>query len=98
MKGKLGAGAAEVAAAVADPLRFLILRRLLEGPITVAELVAETGASQPNVSNHLAVLRNRRLVSTERRGRQVIYRLGGPTVGQLVEALTLLEAPSSKPS
>ena len=77
--------AAGVAGALADPLRLLILRRLLEGPVNVAELVAASGASQPNVSNHLALLRRRGLVA-------------GPTVGQLVEALSSLTAPRSRPT
>jgi DNA-binding transcriptional ArsR family regulator len=98
MGGKSDVDAAEAAAALADPLRFHILSRLLDGPLTVAEIVADSGASQPNVSNHLAVLRRRRLVSRERRGRRVLYRLAGPPVGQLVEALAVLAAPTSRPS
>ena len=90
--------ATEVAAALADPLRFQILGQLLDGPVNVAELVAAAGASQPNVSNHLAVLRRRGLVTTERRGRQVVYRLAEPSVAQVVEALSSLAAPRSKPA
>ena len=89
--------ATEVAGALADPLRFQILGQLLDGPVNVAELVAAAGASQPNVSNHLAVLRRRGLVTSERRGRQVVYRLAGPSVAQVVEALSSLAAPRSKP-
>ena len=79
--------AAAVAQALADPLRLALLERLLDGPAAVAELVAATGASQPNASNHLALLRERGLVRADRQGRQVTYRLRDGTVAQLIEAL-----------
>lgn len=86
-------GTAGVARALSDPLRLDILSRLLSGPATVADLVSASGASQPNVSNHLAVLRRESLVRGERAGRQVRYRLANPTVGQLVEALVAIAGP-----
>jgi DNA-binding transcriptional ArsR family regulator len=89
---------AEVAAALADPLRILVLQRMLEGPVNVAELVAAVGTSQPNVSNHLAVLRRRGLVRAERRGRQVVYRIAGPSVAQLIESLSSLSSARSRPA
>ncbi|MGB3438589.1 MAG: ArsR family transcriptional regulator [Actinophytocola sp.] len=49
--------------------------------------MAETGATQPNVSNHLAVLREAGLVAADRDGRVVRYRLASPMVGALVTAL-----------
>jgi len=79
-----------MARALSDPLRLEILSLLLAGPATVAELVSTTRSTQPNVSNHLAVLRARGLVRGDRAGRQVRYRLAGPSVGQLVEALAAL--------
>jgi DNA-binding transcriptional ArsR family regulator len=82
--------APDVAKALADPLRLAILARLLDGAAPVAELMSATGASQSNVSNHLALLRRRRLVRGARQGRQVVYRLAEPSVGQLIEALLSL--------
>lgn len=52
-----------------------ILAALALGERSVSELVEATGLSQPNVSNHLARLRNRGLVQAERRGRTITYRL-----------------------
>lgn len=52
-----------------------VLRALVSGPRTVSEIVEETGLSQPNVSNHLARLRARGMVVSDREGRQVRYRL-----------------------
>lgn len=79
-----------LAQALADPVRLAILQQLMAGPATVSELQSLTGASQSNVSNHLALLRERGLVRATREGRQVIYTLRDASVGQLVESLTLV--------
>jgi DNA-binding transcriptional ArsR family regulator len=76
--------------ALADPLRLAILQRLLEGPASVAELVAVTEAAQPRMSNHLALLRESGMVHRSRLGRQMVYELRNPGVAELVEALVSL--------
>jgi DNA-binding transcriptional ArsR family regulator len=73
--------------ALDDPLRYAILFRLVAGPATVSELVASSGASQPKISNHLAVLRDAELVTTSRSGRHVAYALAGPAIAEVIEAL-----------
>lgn len=61
--------------APASSANAAILQALQQGERSVAALVNATGLSQPNVSNHLARLRERHRVVAERRGRQVFYRL-----------------------
>ncbi|MDQ2904506.1 MAG: metalloregulator ArsR/SmtB family transcription factor [Ktedonobacteraceae bacterium] len=78
----------ELAQALADPLRLLLLQHLMEGPASVSELIAVTGEAQSKLSNHLAVLRERELVHTQREGRQVIYTLRDSSVAQLIESLS----------
>jgi DNA-binding transcriptional ArsR family regulator len=73
--------------ALADPLRLDILRELMGGAATVSELTALTGATQPNISNHLALLRERGLVRATRVGRQMLYEVRNPAVASLIEAL-----------
>ena len=80
-------GALALAQALADPLRLAILQHLAGGPAAVSELVSAAGEAQSKVSNHLAVLRKRRLVRASRLGRQVVYELRDASVAQLVEAL-----------
>ncbi len=58
-----------------DPTRLKILELLGEGERTVGELVSAVGQPQPRVSTHLACLRHCGFVSTERRGKEVVYRL-----------------------
>lgn len=77
----------ELAQALADPLRLLLLQHLMEGPATVSELMAVTGEAQSKLSNHLALLRERGLVRATRQGRQMVYELRDASVGQLVESL-----------
>ena len=68
----------------ADPSRLSLLEALREGPLTVSALVAATGLSQPNASNHLACLRDCGLVTAEPRGRAVYYRLHDERVNRLL--------------
>lgn len=71
---------AEVLKTLASPRRLEILHRLAEGPCEVGRLADELGISQPNVSQHLGVLRAGGLVEAERDGREVRYRLTDPDV------------------
>jgi DNA-binding transcriptional ArsR family regulator len=80
---------AEICAGLADPNRILLLYALSHGPRNVTELCNELNMPQPLVSRHLKVLRERGMVTTERRGTVIIYSLGDT---RLVEALDLLRA------
>jgi ArsR family transcriptional regulator len=71
---------AEVLKTLASPRRLEILHRLADGPRGVGSLAEELRLSQPNVSQHLAVLRTAGLVEAEREGREVRYRLSDPDV------------------
>ncbi len=66
---------AEILKTLANPRRLEILHRLAEGPCEVGKLAEELGASQPNVSQHLGVLRAAGLVESTRDGREVRYQL-----------------------
>jgi ArsR family transcriptional regulator len=80
---------AEFCAGLADPKRILILYSLSEGPLTVTELATSLRMSQPAVSRHLKMLRDRGMVAATRIGPSVEYRLGDR---RLIEALDLLRA------
>lgn len=71
---------AEVLKTLANARRLEIVHRLAQGPCEVGRLAEELGASQPNVSQHLAILRGAGLVDAERDGREVRYRLTDPDV------------------
>ncbi len=71
---------ADVMKTLAHPRRLQILHELASGPTGVARLAAELGMSQPNTSQHLAVMRAAGVVESERDGREVKYRLADPDV------------------
>ena len=80
---------AEICAGLADPKRILILYALHEKPCNVNELVELLDLSQPMVSRHLKVLRERGMVTTNRFGATVEYSLADE---RLIQALDLLRA------
>jgi DNA-binding transcriptional ArsR family regulator len=60
---------------LAEPMRIKLLDQLREGEATVGELVATTGASQQNVSKHLAVLAGAGMVGRRKVGNRVHYEI-----------------------
>jgi DNA-binding transcriptional ArsR family regulator len=80
---------ADMCSALADPRRILILYYLSEEPHIVTSLAQELGMSQPAVSRHLKVLRERGLVNAERSGTSVMYNLADT---RIIEALDLLRS------
>ena len=68
----------------ADHSRLSILSALRAGPLPVNEIVARTGLTQPNVSNHLRCLSECGLVLSEQDGRFVLYRLGDPRINRIL--------------
>jgi DNA-binding transcriptional ArsR family regulator len=71
---------ADVLKVLASPARLEILHRLGEGPLEVGRLAEDIGLTQPNASQHLAVLRNAGLVDADRHGREIRYSLTDPDV------------------
>ena len=72
---------------LANPARLRIALRLLEGECAVAELEIELGIRQPNLSQHLAELRDAGLAATRRESRSVFYRLADEDQHRLVAGL-----------
>jgi DNA-binding transcriptional ArsR family regulator len=69
---------------LSDPSRLAILEALAAGPRPVGEIVAATGLSPSNTSNHLACLLDCGLVAREQRGKFVWYRQADPRIGALL--------------
>lgn len=64
-----------VFAALASPPRRRVLAFLAQTALSTSDLAARFGMSAPAVSRHLAVLQRAGLVSAERQGQRVLYRL-----------------------
>jgi ArsR family transcriptional regulator len=71
---------AEILRTLAHPSRLRIIHRLAGGPVEVGRIAADLGISQPNASQHLAVMRAAGVVDAERSGREVRYRLSDPEI------------------
>jgi DNA-binding transcriptional ArsR family regulator len=71
---------AEICRTLSHPARIAILHLLAAEPREVGRLASELGISQPNASQHLAVMRAAGLVEAERDGRGATYRLTDPGV------------------
>ena len=96
----------EVMKILASPRRLEILHLLAEEPKEVGRLAEEMGITQPNVSQHLAVMRAAGIVEAQRDGREVWYRLTDPNVivacslmrGVLMRRLARLGELSDRPN
>ena len=72
---------------LADATRLRILNVLRDGELSVVEIVGAVGASQPNVSRHLALMLRAGIVTRRPNGRQVHYRIVDPFVDQICNAI-----------
>lgn len=80
----------EVLAALVDPTRRELYRKLRHGDSTVSELATTVRISQPAVSQHLRVLRAARLVTHERQGTRRYYRASTEGLAELREFIESL--------
>ena len=85
---------APVAALMADRARAAMLTALLDGrALAAGELARVAGVSAQTASAHLARLLDGGLVTVVRQGRHRYYRLRGPDVAQVIEALSRISPP-----
>lgn len=76
---------AAISKTMANSLRLAILYFLKDGEKTVNELAELLGASQSNVSQHLAMMRQREIVKTRKEGSNVYYSVANPKINQACE-------------
>lgn len=65
--------------------RLRIVTVLLDGPLSVSEIVSKTGEEQSNVSHHLEGLRKCSILDFKKEGKKRIYSLNMETVGPMLE-------------
>lgn len=66
---------AEIAKAIAHPLRIAIVNFLADGEQCVCDIAEYVGSERSNVSRHLSVMLNSGLLDYRKEGLKVIYRL-----------------------
>jgi DNA-binding transcriptional ArsR family regulator len=73
---------ANISKTMAHPLRLAILHALKDGEKTVNELTEMFSVSQSNVSQHLALMRQRHIVKTRKVGSTIFYRVSNPKISK----------------
>lgn len=73
---------AEICKTLGSPVRIQILDLLRNGEKTVGQLSGDLALKQANVSQHLAVLRQRRVVTTRKEGTNIYYSVSNPKIIQ----------------
>lgn len=68
--------AAQAMKAIAHPLRLRILCVLGDREVSVQDIVEQVGTSQSNISQHLAILREKGVLATRKDANRVYYRIG----------------------
>lgn len=76
--------AARAIKAIAHPLRLKILCVLGDQEISVQDIVEQVGTSQSNISQHLAILRDKGVLATRKEANRVYYRICDPRTIKLI--------------
>jgi DNA-binding transcriptional ArsR family regulator len=80
--------------ALANPDRMLLLCQMTQGEFAVKELETMTGIAQPTLSQQLTVLREERLVTTRREGKQIFYSISSSEALAVLQVLYQLYCPT----
>lgn len=73
--------------ALADPTRRQILRLLRKGDLTAGEIAGHFNMTKPSISHHLNLLKQARLVLSERKGQYIVYSLNTTVVQEVLRWL-----------
>ena len=73
--------------AIAHPLRLKILCILGGGEVAVQEIVEAVGTTQSNISQHLAILRDKKILKTRKEANKVYYRIADERTLHLVSMM-----------
>lgn len=69
-----------------DSSRLSIIIYLMEKEANVSEITNHLKLSQPTISHHLRVLKNAKILKSQKKGKEVYYRLSSNYVKQIIES------------
>jgi DNA-binding transcriptional ArsR family regulator len=78
---------ANVFQALSHPTRIAILEVLQGGELSAGAIQDRLGLEQANLSQHLAILRSRQIVSNRKDGNQVFYSLRNPVMSEVLDIM-----------
>ena len=73
--------------AMSHPLRLKILCTLGDKEISVQDIVDQVGTSQSNISQHLAILRDKGILDSRKDANRVFYRVGDSRTLRLIDMM-----------
>ena len=71
---------AELCKVFSNPTRLEILNLLRDKELSVTELIEKTKLSQANISQHLSIMKSKGIVISDRKGKNIYYRLINPKI------------------
>ena len=71
---------AEICKVFSNSTRLEILNLLRDKQLSVTELIEKTRLSQANISQHLSIMKSKDIVASDRKGKNVYYRLTNPKI------------------
>jgi DNA-binding transcriptional ArsR family regulator len=72
---------------LSEPTRLKIMHAVCNGERSVSQIVAETGATQTNVSRHLGLMHRHGVLARRKDGNQVYYRVADETMIELCRSV-----------
>jgi ArsR family transcriptional regulator len=78
---------ADIFQALAHPTRISILELLEPGELSSSVLLENLGIEQSNLSQHLAILRSKQLVTNRKVGNQVFYSVRDPIINEVLKLM-----------
>ena len=71
---------AEMCKVFSNPTRLEILNLLRDKELSVTELIEKTKLSQANISQHLSIMKSKGIVTSNRKGKNIYYKLTNPKI------------------
>ena len=71
---------AEMCKTFSSPTRLKLLNLLRENELSVTQLIKKTKLSQANISQHLAIMKYKGVVTSQRKGKTIAYKIINPKI------------------
>jgi ArsR family transcriptional regulator len=81
----------EVFKALADPTRLKILESIEKGERCICEIIPYTGKSQPNVSQHLKVMKHASIIKERKDGTRIMIKVSDKKIFKIIDQVKNLK-------
>jgi len=78
---------ADMCKVFSNPTRLEILNLLRYKEMSVTELIKKSKLSQANISQHLSIMKSKGIVSSERNGKNIYYKISNPKIIKAFEII-----------